>query len=546
MAEFDLAVIGAGSAGLSVTAAAAQLGVKVVLIERARMGGDCLNTGCVPSKALLAASHAATTIRGAGRLGLLVAEPAIDWNAVRAHVQGAIAAIAPADSEARYRALGATVLRGQARFVAPDALEVNGRRLTARRIVVAAGSRAAVPPIPGLDRVPFLTNETLFDLPHRPEHLLILGGGPIGLEMADAFAGLGSRVTVVEAATIASREDPELAAGLRAALKTRGVTLLEGTAVAALEAGSAAAMTDEAWAGEVGAGEARTGEARTGENRAREARAGEAVADEAGKGAATGVESGMREARAEAAESGKPSGAAPGVVLVLADGRRIAGSHLLVAVGRRPNLEGLELEAGGVLASPAGIVTDRGLRSVSNRRVFAAGDIADPAGIGPRAFTHVGSYHAGIIVRRVLFRLPARLDYAALPRVTYTDPELAQVGMTEAEARSAGVSVSVLRWPLADNDRAVAEGDITGLVKLVVARGRVVGAGILAPSAGEMIGTWTLAIAERTRLSRLAGMIVPYPTRAEAAKRAAGSLFAPKLFSARTRQVVRWLQRLGG
>jgi pyruvate/2-oxoglutarate dehydrogenase complex dihydrolipoamide dehydrogenase (E3) component len=234
------------------------------------------------------------------------------------------------------------------------------------------------------------------------------------------------------------------------------------------------------------------------------------------------------------------------VVLVLADGRRIAGSHLLVAVGRRPNLEGLELEAGGVLASPAGIVTDRGLRSVSNRRVFAAGDIADPAGIGPRAFTHVGSYHAGIIVRRVLFRLPARLDYAALPRVTYTDPELAQVGMTEAEARSAGVSVSVLRWPLADNDRAVAEGDLTGLVKLVVARGRVVGAGILAPSAGEMIGTWTLAIAERTRMSRLAGMIVPYPTRAEAAKRAAGSLFAPKLFSARTRQVVRWLQRLGG
>jgi pyruvate/2-oxoglutarate dehydrogenase complex dihydrolipoamide dehydrogenase (E3) component len=541
MAEFDLAVIGAGSAGLSVTAAAAQLGVKVVLIERARMGGDCLNSGCVPSKALLAASHAATTIRGAGRLGLLVAEPAIDWNAVRAHVQGAIAAIAPADSEARYRALGATVLRGQARFVAPDALEVNGQRVTARRIVVAAGSRAAVPPIPGLDRVPFLTNETLFDLPRRPEHLLILGGGPIGLEMADAFAGLGSRVTVVEAATIAGREDPELAAGLRAALKTRGVTLLEGTAVAAVEAGAAAAMAGEAGAGEVGAGEARTGEIR-----AREARAGEAVADEAGTGAATGVESGMREARAEAAEPGRSGGAAPGVVLVLADGRRMAGSHLLVAVGRRPNLEGLDLEAGGVRASPAGIATDRGLRSVSNRRVFAAGDIADPAGIGPRAFTHVGSYHAGIIVRRVLFRLPARLDYAALPRVTYTYPELAQVGLTEAEARAAGLSVSVLRWPMAENDRAVAEGDVTGLVKLVVARGRVVGAGILAPSAGEMIGTWTLAIAERTRLSRLAGMIVAYPTRAEAAKRAAGSLFAPKLFSARTRRVVRWLQRLGG
>jgi len=479
MADFDLAVIGAGSAGLLVTAVAAQLGVKVALIERGRMGGDCLNTGCVPSKALLAASHTAQAMRGAGRYGLRVPEPAIDWESLRAHVQGAIAAIAPMDSEARYRALGAIVLRGEARFVAPNALEVDGRRISVRRIVVAAGSRAAVPPIPGLDRVPFLTNETLFDLPQQPEHLLILGGGPIGLEMADAFAGLGSRVTVVEAATIASRDDPELVAGLRMVLSARGVALLEGAAVTAVEPGS-------------------------------------------------------------------DGGTTAGTVLVLADGRRIAGSHLLVAIGRQPNLEGLALEAGDVRASRAGIVTDRGLRSVSNRRVFAVGDIADPVGIGPRAFTHVGSYHAGIVTRRVLFRLPARLDYAALPRVTYTHPELAQVGLTEAEARTAGLSVSVLRWPLAENDRAVAEGDTTGLVKLVVARGRVVGAGILAPSAGEMIGTWTLAIAERTRVSRLAGMIVPYPTRAEAAKRAAASLFAPKLFSPRTKRLVGWLQLLGG
>jgi pyruvate/2-oxoglutarate dehydrogenase complex dihydrolipoamide dehydrogenase (E3) component len=515
MAEFDLVVIGAGSAGLSVTAVAAQLGVTVALIERGRMGGDCLNTGCVPSKALLAASHVAQAILGAARLGLRVAEPAIDWGAVRAHVQGAIAAIAPADSEGRYRALGATVLRGHARFVAPDALQVDGRRITARRIVVAAGSRAAVPPIPGLDLVPFLTNETLFDLPQRPEHLLVLGGGPIGLEMADAFAGLGSLVTVVEAATIASREDPELAAGLQAALAARGVAFVEGVAVVAVEAGAEAAV-------ETGAA----------------ARA--KVAGQTAVGAA--VAAGAKH-RLEAGVARRP---ASGLALVLADGRRIVGSHLLVAVGRRPNLEGLELEAGGVRASAAGIITDRGLRSVSNRRVFAAGDIVDPIGIGPRAFTHVGSYHAGIIIRRVLFRLPARLDYAALPRVTYTHPELAQVGLTETEAHAAGLTVSVLRWPLADNDRAVAEGDITGLVKLVVARGRVVGAGILAPSAGEMIGTWTLAIAERTRVSRLAGMIVPYPTRAEAAKRAAGSLFAPKLFSARTKRVVRWLQWLGG
>jgi pyruvate/2-oxoglutarate dehydrogenase complex dihydrolipoamide dehydrogenase (E3) component len=471
MAEFDLAVIGAGSAGLSVTAVAAQLGLRVVLMEHDRMGGDCLNSGCVPSKALLAAAHAAQAMRGAARFGLRAVEPVVDWDAVRAHVRGAITAIAPADSEARFRALGATVLHGHARFVAPDALTVDGRRITARRIVVAAGSQAAVPPIPGLDHVPFLTNATLFDLPRQPDHLLILGGGPIGLEMADAFIGLGSLVTVVEAATIANREDPELAAGLCSVLQARGVTLLENTSVAAVEAGP---------------------------------------------------------------------------TLVLADGRRIAGSHLLVAVGRRPSLDGLDLEAGDVQASRAGIVTDRGLRSVSNRRVFAAGDIADPVGIGPRAFTHVGSYHAGIVIRRAVFRLPARLSYAALPRVTYTQPELAQVGLTEAEARAAGLPVSVLRWPLSDNDRAVAEADTAGLVKLLVAHNRVVGAGILGQSAGEMIGTWTLAIAERTRVSKLAGMIVPYPTRAEAAKRAAGSLFAPQLFSARTKRVVRWLQRLGG
>ncbi|HUB16712.1 MAG TPA: FAD-dependent oxidoreductase [Acetobacteraceae bacterium] len=473
MADFDLAVIGAGAAGLSVTAVAAQLGVKVALIEQARMGGDCLSSGCVPSKALLAAAHAAEAIRNARRFGLRTPDPDIDWSAVQAHVHGAIAAIAPMDSEARFRALGATVLRGTARFTAPDALTVDGRRITARRIVIAAGSRATVPPIPGLDRLPCLTNETLFHLPVRPSHLVILGGGPIGLEMADAFTGLGARVTIVEAARIAGREDPELAAGLRAALAARGVAFLEGTSVTAAEPGP----------------------------------------------------------------SGSP-------VLLLADGSRIEASHLLVAVGRRPNLESLDLPAGAVRASAAGIVTDSGLRSVSNRRVFAVGDIADPIGIGPRAFTHVGSYHAGIVVRRALFRLPARLNYAALPRVTYTNPELAQVGLTEAEARAAGLRVSVLRWPLAENDRAVAERDTAGLVKLVVARERVVGAGILAPSAGEMIGTWTLAIAERTRISHLAGMIVPYPTRAEAAKRAAGTLFLPALFAPRTRRIVAWLQRM--
>jgi pyruvate/2-oxoglutarate dehydrogenase complex dihydrolipoamide dehydrogenase (E3) component len=469
MPEFDLAVIGAGAAGLSVTAVAAQLGLRVALIERDRMGGDCLNTGCVPSKALLAAAHAAQSARAAGRFGIRLPEPVIDWDAVRAHVTGTIAAIAPMDSEARFRALGATVLRGEARFLAPDTLGVDGRRITARRIIIAAGSRAAIPPIPGLDAVPHLTNETLFTLQRPPAHLLILGGGPVGLEMATAHAGLGCRVTLIEAGRIAARDDPELVDGLRRAVLAQGVALIEGASVAAIE---------------------------------------------------------------------------PGPTLVLADGRRITGSHLLVAAGRRPNLERLALDVGNVRASAAGIATDRGLRSVTNRRVFAIGDIADPAGIGPRAFTHVGSYHASIVIRRALFRLPAKLDYSALPRVTYTTPELAQVGLTETEARAAGHRVTLLRSALAENDRAVTERDTAGLVKLVLSGNRVLGAGILAPHAGEMIGLWTLAIARRVPASALAGLIVPYPTRAEAGKRALTGLFAPRLFASRTKSLVQLLIRL--
>ena len=471
---FDIAVIGAGAAGLSVTAVAAQLGLRVALIERALMGGECLNTGCVPSKALLAAAHAAQAARNAGRFGIRLPEPEIDWDGVRAHVLGAVAAIAPMDSEARFSAMGVTVLRGEARFVAPDALSVDGRRIEARRIVIAAGSRPAIPDIPGLDRVPYLTNETLFAMAEKPSHLLILGGGPIGLEMAQAHAALGCQVSVIQSGDIAAREDPELVAGLRIALTALGVALQENSRVIAVE-------TDPTRGG---------------------------------------------------------------VLLVLADGGRIAGSHLLVAVGRAPNIEDLDLAKGNVRASPHGIATDPGLRSLTNRRVFAMGDIADPAGIGPRAFTHVGSYHAAILIRRMLFRLPARIDYAALPRVTFTTPELAQAGLTEAEARAEGHKVSVLRWPLAENDRAVTEGETLGLVKLVIAGNRVLGAGILAPHAGEMIGVWTLAISQRVKLSALASMIVPYPTRSEIGKRAAGSYFTDSLFSNRTRWLVRMLFRL--
>jgi pyruvate/2-oxoglutarate dehydrogenase complex dihydrolipoamide dehydrogenase (E3) component len=391
MPDFDLVVIGAGAAGLSVTALSAALGLKVALVERGAMGGDCLNYGCVPSKALLAAAHAAASARHAGRFGIRVGPPEVDWPAVRAHVRGAIDRIAPTDSAARFRGMGVEVIQASAHFTAPDEVAVGARRITFRRCVVAAGSSAIVPSIPGLGPVPWLTNETLFELEEQPAHLVILGGGPIGLEMAQAHVRLGTRVTVIEAGRIAGREDAEMAAGLARVLRREGVDIREGAKLARLD----------------------------------------------------------------------PEG--EGFVALLEDGTRIPGSHLLLAVGRAPRLAGLDLELAQVTTTPRGIATDAGLRSISNRRIWAVGDIADPAGIGPRAFTHVASQHAGILARRMLFRLPAKVDYAALPRVTYTDPEIAQVGMTEQEARDAGLDPRPYRFPLPENDRAVAEGLEDGL-----------------------------------------------------------------------------------
>ena len=470
MPEFDLAVIGAGAAGLSVTYAAARLGARVLLVERGRMGGDCLNTGCVPSKALLAASHAARAARRAGRFGVHVAEPHVDWEGVRAHVQGAIARIAPADSAERYRGLGVTVLHGHARLTPDAQLAVDGRRHTARHIVIAAGSRPAVPPIPGLAGSPYLTNETLFDLPHRPEHLLILGGGAIGLEMAQAHAGLGCRVTLVESGRIGAAEDADQADALRTVLRADGVTLIEGARVTAVE---------------------------------------------------------------------------PEPALVLSDGRRVTGSHLLIASGRTPNLEDFGLAEAGVRVTARGIATDAGLRSLSHRHVYAAGDIADPAGLGPVQLTHAASYHAGIIIRRALFRLPARLDYRALPRVIYTNPEWAVAGMTEKAAQTAGLSPRVLRWTLAETDRAVAEAETAGSAVLVVSgRGALLGASLLAPGAGEAIGLWVQAIGRKVPLQAVAGMVLPYPSFAEAGKRAAGLPSAERLFSPPVRRVVRLLSLL--
>lgn len=474
--ETDLCVIGAGSAGLSVAAGASQMGARVVLFEKGEMGGDCLNVGCVPSKALLAAGHAAHAVGRAGRYGIDATLDRIDWSRVRDHVRGAIDTIAPLDSVERYEGLGVRVIRGEARLTGPRRVEGGGATIDAKFIVLATGSRPAIPPIPGLDGVPHLTNETVFELPERPAHLLVLGGGPIGCELAQAHARLGSRVTLVEAARPLGNEDPEAAEVVERALAADGVSLRRGRAASRVEA---------------------------------ETDGGIAVT-------------------LDAAENGRD------------DGERIVGSHLLVAVGRRVGFDGLGLEAAQVRTDAAGRpLLDLGLRSVSNPRVFVVGDAAG----GPQ-FTHLAGSHASVVIRSALFRLPARAETVLVPRVTYTDPELAQIGPTEDELRRDGIRHEILRWALAENDRATAEADREGFVKLLVApNGRVLGATLVGTGAGETLSLLVLATAKRLKVGDIAPLIVPYPTRSEIVKRAAGSWYMPRLFGTRTRKLVRFLLR---
>ncbi|MFO1033570.1 MAG: FAD-dependent oxidoreductase [Hyphomicrobiales bacterium] len=467
--KFDLAVIGAGSAGLTLAAAAAQFGQKVVLFEKAEMGGECLNTGCVPSKALLAAAKAAEAHRNSDRFGIAGHEPGVDFAGVMDHVKAAIAAIAPHDSQERFEKLGVTVVRAAARFIRPQTVEAGGNAYEARRFVIATGSRPAVPAIPGLEAVPYYTNETIFANRVLPQHLVIIGGGPIGLEMAQAHRRLGAQVTVLEAQEFLAKDDPELAAIVLDSLRAGGVQLRNKVKIEQIER------------------------------------------------------------------------AAGGVRIMLAGGERIAGSHLLVAAGRKPNLDGLNLEAAGIAHTPKGITVDHLLRT-SNAHVYAAGDVA-----GGAQFTHVAAYQAGNILRHLLFRLRPRLRTDHIPWVTYTDPELAQVGLTEAAARAShGRSLRVLRADFAANDRAQAEGHSKGLVKIITARnGRILGASIVGPAAGEQIAMWSLAVSRRLKASDIAGTVLPYPTLSEAGKRAAVSHYAGLASSAVARGLISALKALG-
>ncbi len=463
----DLAIIGAGAGGLSVAAVAAQLGLKVVLVEQAQMGGDCLNVGCVPSKSLIAAAKAAQVCRTAGRFGIDVAPPRVDFQKVMAYVQSVITKIAPHDSIERFKRLGVHVLTGHAQFIDADTLMVNEHRVKARQFVIASGSTPAIPPIPGLDTIDYLTNETIFSLQEKPTHLIIIGGGAIGCELAQAFSELEIPVSMIEALTILPRDDRAIVAKVRTMLENVGVVLYEHAQVSAV------------------------------------------------------------------------SHRADGICVTLNQeglAKDLHGSHLLIATGRRPNVRDLGLDKAGVNYDGKGIQVNTALRT-TNRRIYAIGDV-----IGALQFTHVANYHAGLLIRRLLFKLPVTVDYRAIPHVTYVTPELAQVGLNSEDALRQCSDARTLSFNLIDNDRARTEDEVGGIIQVTVSpKGFVLGASILAPQAGELILPWVMLMQDRQPLRRLSRYVFPYPTYNEMSKAILAAFYEPKLYGRWTKQLVRLL-----
>jgi len=467
----DLCVIGAGSGGLSVAAAAAQFGVPVVLIEKGRMGGDCLNYGCVPSKALLAAGKRAEAVRTASNFGIDVIEAQIDHRGVHDHVHGVIAAIAPNDSIERMTGLGVRVIQASASFLDKFTVEAGRVLVRARRFVIATGSMPSIPPIPGLDEVPYFTNETIFDVGERIQHLIVLGGGPIGLELGQAHRMLGSHVTIFDTASILANEDPEAARVLMKKLEDTQVVLYPNTRVERVE------------------------------------RSVQGVGVHFHKDGETTI---------------------------------IKGTHLLVATGRKPNFKSLSLDRAGVDFTDDGIKVNEQLKT-SNRRIYAIGDV-----IGGPKFTHLANYHAGIVIRNALFRLKPDANAGIIPRVVYTDPELAQIGLTEAEVRKRHRRIRIYRWPYADNDRAQCERETEGFIKVITRPdGTILGCTIVGAEAGELLQLWVVAMARDIKIGDLTSLVLPYPTLSELSKRVAYTYYLPTLTKGWLRSIIGFLRRLG-
>ena len=466
--EYDLCVIGGGSAGLVAAAGGAALGAKVALVERHKMGGDCLNYGCVPSKALLHSAKVAQTIRRAEDAAIDAHVPEVSLADVMRRVRSVIQAIEPNDSPERFRGLGVEVIFGAGHFTDRKVFEVNGRVLTARKFIIATGSRPAIPDIRGLQDVPYLTNETVFDLDESVPSLIVLGGGAIGVELAQAFARLGSTVHLVHRGQhILKNEDPDVAEVVENRLRHEGTQLHLGA-----------------------------------------------------KPVMVGGETGRIRLQ-----------------ISLADGTEqwLEGTHLLVATGRHGNVENLGLEAAGVELDHGRITTDKRLRT-ANRDIYACGDV-----VGPYQFTHMAEHHAGIALRNALFHIPAKIEERVIPWCTFTDPELARVGLSETQAKAQGIDYQAYTFPFHEVDRAITDNETEGLAKIITApNGRLLGAAIVGPNAGELIHEYVLALSRNLKVGDLANVIHIYPTLAQINRRVANEQLKARL----TPRTKRWMQRL--
>ena len=443
--EYDVVIIGGGSGGLVVASAAAQLNAKVALVEKDRLGGDCLWFGCVPSKSFLHASRVAHEVKNSSRFGIYSTPPDIQFSEAMGHVQQAISNIQPNDSPERFESLGVEVIFGEGEFKDQSTFTVNGRDLQARAFVVSTGSRPKVPPIEGIEQAGFLTNEQVFSLKERPESLAVIGAGPIGCELGQAFHRLGSQVTMISSRDhILPKEDPEAALVVEEQLEADGINLVRGKRAQKVEVIDG---KKHLWVGD----------------------------------------------------------------------EKVVVDEILVSSGRVPNVGSLNLEAAGVNYNHQGVAVNQKLQT-SNKRIYACGDV-----IGGYQFTHVAGYEAGVVVQNALFFPSAKADYRVIPWATFTEPELARVGLTEEQARERyGNEFEVLKQEFADVDRAQAEGATAGFAKIIATpKGQILGAHLVGPSAGELIHEIILAMKNQLPVSALTGMIHIYPTLSEVNSKAA-------------------------
>ncbi|MCP4369365.1 MAG: FAD-dependent oxidoreductase [Deltaproteobacteria bacterium] len=474
--DFDIGVIGGGSGGLTVSAGAAQFGAKTLLVEKENaLGGDCLHFGCVPSKTLIRSAHIYHFMKNAKAFGLPDVEvPPVDYRQIAKRIQSVISTIQKHDSEERFCSLGAKVEFGSPKFSDEHTIRLNGKTYSAKNWVISTGSSPAIPPIEGLDKTPYITNKEIFSLDHLPKSMIILGGGPIGIEMGQAFCRLGTKIFIINRDDqILGKEDKDMADGVMNVMRSEGVEFHLNASI----------------------------------------------------------------------EATKDIGSEKEVIIKDMDGEisSLRAESMLVALGRSANVDGLGLEDIGVEFNPRGIKVDNRLKT-NHKHIYAAGDVT-----GGYQFTHAAGYEGSIVLSNAILHLPRKTDYTFLPWCTYTDPELASIGMNEKTAKAAGINYSVWTEAFKDNDRSLAEGERVGRIKMILdGKEKPLGVQILGPQAGELLSEWVAVLNGKVKLSTLASAVHPYPTLGEINKRVAGTFFSPKIFSEKIKKGLKFFFHLKG